>query len=66
MTENCFTPQYYHKAWLASDTEDNFFRWLDRGDGKDLTMDECPRQRLEQEVCLISHLLLCAWSYVLR
>lgn len=41
--------KYYHKAWLAADTQDNFFRWLDRGGGKDLSLDECPRERLEQE-----------------
>lgn len=41
--------KYYHRKWLASDTQDNFFKWLDRGGGKDLSLEQCPRERLEQE-----------------
>jgi len=41
--------KYYHRSWLAASTQDNFFKWLDRGDGKNLSLDECPRERLEQE-----------------
>ncbi|KAF5355929.1 hypothetical protein D9756_004145 [Leucocoprinus leucothites] len=44
------TVQYYHKRWQEEDTRDNFFQWLDNGDGKDLSLNECPRERLEQEV----------------
>lgn len=43
------TVQYYHKRWQEEDTRDNFFQWLDNGDGKDLSLNECPRERLEQE-----------------
>jgi hypothetical protein len=39
----------YHAAWCASDTKQNFFQWLDHGDGKDLDLDDCPRERLESE-----------------
>lgn len=41
--------KWYHKRWQQESTEDNFFRWLDVGDGKSLSLDECPRTRLEQE-----------------
>ncbi|KAH8835753.1 hypothetical protein DL96DRAFT_1575466 [Flagelloscypha sp. PMI_526] len=34
---------------MEDDTTDNFFRWLDRGGGKDLSLDECSRERLEKE-----------------
>ncbi|PPQ62769.1 hypothetical protein CVT24_000463 [Panaeolus cyanescens] len=40
---------WYHKRWQEDDTRDNFFRWLDQGDGKDLSLDECPREQLEKE-----------------
>ncbi|KAG2023584.1 hypothetical protein CC2G_001219 [Coprinopsis cinerea AmutBmut pab1-1] len=41
--------KYYHQKWLEDDTTDNFFHWLDRGGGKELSLDECPRERLEEE-----------------
>ncbi|THH18927.1 hypothetical protein EW146_g2142 [Bondarzewia mesenterica] len=41
--------KYYHKRWVDSDTQDNFFRWLDRGEGKDLSLKECSREQLERE-----------------
>lgn len=42
--------KYYHAAWLQdSDTRDNFFQWLDKGAGKHLSLDECSRERLEEE-----------------
>ncbi|KAK0506337.1 hypothetical protein EDD18DRAFT_27943 [Armillaria luteobubalina] len=54
--------QWYHKRWQQESTEDNFFRWLDVGDGKSLSLDECPRTRLEQEV---DNSKLQAMTYVL-
>ncbi|KZT30645.1 hypothetical protein NEOLEDRAFT_1053776, partial [Neolentinus lepideus HHB14362 ss-1] len=42
--------QYYHKRWQQENTEENFFKWLDRGGGKDLSLPECARDQLEAEV----------------
>lgn len=44
--------KYYHKAWQDADTKDNFFQWLDQGDGKKISLDDCPRERLDSE-CVI-------------
>ncbi|GAC72032.1 hypothetical protein PANT_6c00034 [Moesziomyces antarcticus T-34] len=44
--------KYYHKAWMQADTRDNFFQWLDEGEGKELNIDDCPRERLDSE-CVI-------------
>jgi hypothetical protein len=42
--------KWYHKAWEADEeTRDNFFRWLDRGAGKELSLPECSREQLEKE-----------------
>ncbi|KAM0787999.1 hypothetical protein ACM66B_006200 [Microbotryomycetes sp. NB124-2] len=41
--------KWYHQKWNESDTPDNFFKWLDEGDGKDLDLEQCPRSRLEKE-----------------
>ncbi|KAK4052064.1 hypothetical protein OIV83_002358 [Microbotryomycetes sp. JL201] len=41
--------KWYHAKWNESDTPDNFFKWLDEGDGKDLDLEQCPRSRLEKE-----------------
>ncbi|KAF4622929.1 hypothetical protein D9613_001720 [Agrocybe pediades] len=40
---------WYHKKWQEEDTNENFFKWLDYGGGKDLSLDECPRERLDKE-----------------
>lgn len=44
--------KYYHQAWQEADTRDNFFRWLDEGEGKKVSLDDCPRERLDSE-CVI-------------
>ncbi|WVQ94727.1 hypothetical protein IAU59_001807 [Kwoniella sp. CBS 9459] len=41
--------KYYFRKWKEAETQDNFFRWLDRGEGKDLDLGEMPRERLERE-----------------
>ncbi|WVO13258.1 hypothetical protein L204_100871 [Cryptococcus depauperatus] len=41
--------KYYFRKWKEADTSDNFFRWLDKGDGKHLDLEELPRERLEKE-----------------
>ncbi|CDR99547.1 uncharacterized protein SPSC_06110 [Sporisorium scitamineum] len=44
--------KYYHQAWQEADTHDNFFRWLDEGDGKNVSLYDCPRECLDSE-CVI-------------
>ncbi|EPQ28770.1 uncharacterized protein PFL1_03573 [Pseudozyma flocculosa PF-1] len=42
--------KHYHRFWnLKADTDQNFLQWLDEGDGKDLSLEECPRSKLEAE-----------------
>lgn len=42
----------YYKVWLDSGSHDNFFRWLDRGDGKglDLSAEGHPRHKLQSSM----------------
>ncbi|KAJ7169794.1 hypothetical protein C8R46DRAFT_895876, partial [Mycena filopes] len=44
--------QWYHRRWQREDTTENFFRWLDKGGGKSLSLEECPREQLEKEAGL--------------
>lgn len=39
----------YHVEWKKSDTQENFFYWLDYGEGKDLDLEDRPRSRLDSE-----------------
>lgn len=39
----------YHEEWKKADTKEPFFYWLDYGEGKDLEITACPRERLERE-----------------
>lgn len=39
----------YHQEWKKADTTENFFYWLDYGEGKDVEMAGCPRERLDRE-----------------
>jgi hypothetical protein len=40
----------YHKVWSESaETQENFFYWLDEGDGKREDLKECPREKLESQ-----------------
>lgn len=39
----------YHEEWKKSDTHENFFYWLDYGEGKNLEVPTCSRERLERE-----------------
>jgi hypothetical protein len=39
----------YHEEWLKSDTHENFFYWLDHGDGRNLGLPMVPRARLDTE-----------------
>ena len=37
----------YHAEWKKSDTKENFFYWLDQGEGKKVELENCSRERLE-------------------
>ncbi|RGP79601.1 hypothetical protein FLONG3_2349 [Fusarium longipes] len=39
----------YHEVWKQTDTHENFFYWLDYGEGRNVEIDGCPRDRLERE-----------------
>ena len=39
----------YHEEWLRSSTDQNFFHWLDRGDGRFLSLPGCSREKLDKE-----------------
>ncbi|KAK5112506.1 hypothetical protein LTR62_004263 [Meristemomyces frigidus] len=40
----------YHVEWKASSTLENFFHWLDYGEGKSLDLEDRPRKRLDTEM----------------
>ena len=37
----------YHAEWKRRSTHENFFYWLDCGEGKDVSLENCPRERLD-------------------
>ncbi|KAJ4195741.1 hypothetical protein NW755_001904 [Fusarium falciforme] len=39
----------YHEEWKRSNTRENFFYWLDYGEGREVELEGCPRDRLERE-----------------
>lgn len=39
----------YHEEWKKSDTNENFFYWLDYGEGRFIDCAGCPRERLDRE-----------------
>lgn len=39
----------YHREWMESDTTENFFYWLDYGEGRTLDLADRPRRRLDKE-----------------
>jgi hypothetical protein len=39
----------YHEEWERADTNENFFYWLDHGEGKHLDLPGAPRERLESQ-----------------
>ncbi|KAI6889698.1 hypothetical protein KC359_g384 [Hortaea werneckii] len=41
--------QVYHAEWKRSQTKQNFFAWLDHGDGRHLDLPGCSREKLERE-----------------
>lgn len=39
----------YHEQWKKADTTENFFYWLDHGEGRFIDCQGCPRERLDRE-----------------
>ncbi len=39
----------YHNYWKSQPTSQNFFYWLDHGEGKEVELPECSRERLDRE-----------------
>ncbi|KFY82345.1 hypothetical protein V500_10605, partial [Pseudogymnoascus sp. VKM F-4518 (FW-2643)] len=39
----------YHQEWQRAETKENFFYWLDYGEGRWVECAGCPRDRLERE-----------------
>lgn len=39
----------YHEEWKKSDTTENFFYWLDYGEGRFVDCQGCPREQLDRE-----------------
>ncbi|PQE22590.1 IQ calmodulin-binding motif protein [Rutstroemia sp. NJR-2017a BVV2] len=39
----------YHEEWKKRDTHENFFYWLDYGEGRFIDCQGCPRERLDRE-----------------
>ncbi|OAA63749.1 IQ calmodulin-binding motif protein [Niveomyces insectorum RCEF 264] len=39
----------YHEEWKRSNTMENFFYWLDYGEGRSVDMAACPREQLDRE-----------------
>lgn len=39
----------YHGEWKNSDTNENFFYWLDYGEGRFISCQACSRERLDRE-----------------
>ncbi|KAK5992491.1 IQ domain-containing IQM3-like protein [Cladobotryum mycophilum] len=39
----------YHEEWRKANTNENFFYWLDYGEGRYISLQTCPRERLERD-----------------
>lgn len=39
----------YHAAWKNSPSNENFFYWLDYGQGKEIELPQCTREQLEKD-----------------
>ncbi|KAI9758011.1 MAG: hypothetical protein M4579_003247 [Chaenotheca gracillima] len=39
----------YHEVWKSSNSNENFFYWLDQGEGRLVELTICSRERLERE-----------------
>ncbi|CAL1370840.1 unnamed protein product [Linum trigynum] len=41
--------QFYYVKWLHCDSTQPFFYWLDIGEGKEVSLERCPRSKLHQQ-----------------
>ncbi|KAK4555134.1 hypothetical protein LTR86_007900 [Recurvomyces mirabilis] len=41
--------QVYHEEWQRSITKQNFFEWLDHGEGRHMSLSGCSREKLDHE-----------------
>lgn len=41
--------QVFHEEWLRSNSDRNFFHWLDHGEGRHLDLPGCAREKLDRE-----------------
>lgn len=39
----------YHAIWKNAPSNENFFYWLDYGEGRNVEVPQCPRERLERD-----------------
>ena len=39
----------YHIEWMRADTNENFFYWLDYGEGRNMNLPICSREKLDKE-----------------
>lgn len=39
----------YHEVWKKADTKENFFYWLDFGDGRSVNTEKCSREVLDRD-----------------
>ncbi|XP_057871040.1 IQ domain-containing protein IQM5 isoform X2 [Cryptomeria japonica] len=40
---------YYYDHWFDKKTSEPFFYWLDVGEGRNLILEDCPRERLQKQ-----------------
>ncbi|XP_077209912.1 IQ domain-containing protein IQM1-like [Tasmannia lanceolata] len=40
---------FYYDVWFDSESSQPFFYWLDVGDGKEINLERCPRNKLQQQ-----------------
>ncbi|GMJ13985.1 hypothetical protein like AT3G58480 [Hibiscus trionum] len=41
--------QFYYAMWLHCESQQPFFYWLDIGDGKEVSLEKCPRSKLQHQ-----------------
>ena len=41
--------QVFHEEWLRSKSNSNFFHWLDHGEGRNMDLPGCSREKLDRE-----------------
>ncbi|KAK8663187.1 hypothetical protein V6N13_025067 [Hibiscus sabdariffa] len=41
--------QFYYATWLHCESQQPFFYWLDIGDGREVSIEKCPRSKLQQQ-----------------